>query len=124
MYVPLIQNKAPGQEQSKPVTPKNPTIMIPHIGRARIESGRSQRSEKYKNVYASRTSNRVTPRVPSIAASSSEEIVFFSAGIPSRISDVDHSQTPRGVEQETIEEAENEAYVSILNNQRINTGGT
>ena len=66
----------------------------------------------------------MTPRVPSIAASSSEEIVFFSAGIPSRISDVDHSQTPRGVEQETIEEAENEAYVSILNNQRINTGGT
>ena len=41
--------------------------------------------------------------------------MFFSAGIHSRFSDVDHDATPRGIEQETIEEQENEAYVSILN---------
>ena len=68
-------------------------------------------------MYASKTSNKVN----SIANSSStEEIVFFSAGIPSKISDADYSEAPSprrgGVDQETIEEQEQEAYVSILNN--------
>ena len=114
MYQTYCPQSRSRPQQAKPATPKNPMATLP-VTRPRLESGRSQRSDKIKNVYASKTSNRVTPRVNSVSHASSEEIVFFSAGIHSRFSDADHDATPRGIEQETIEEQENEAYVSILN---------
>ena len=78
----LVQGKIIQPKNSFVATPKNLAITLPPP-RKRIESG-GQPSDKYtKNNYNSRKSRG--------SAASSEEIVFFSAGMTSRISDADHS---------------------------------